>query len=187
VRRARGRLLTAYVALLRGINVGGKNPIPMADLREMLTALGLHDARTLLQSGNAVFRSAASAAELETALAARTRAAFGCDVDYFVRSATEWSATIAANPFPDEAQRDPARTVAVLLAGVPAASQVDQLRAWIPGPERIEARERVLYAYYPNGQGTSKLTNVVIERKLALRGTARNWNTMLKIAALLAG
>jgi len=156
----------------------------MAELREMFGAHGLRDARTLLQSGNAVFRSAAPAAELERALAARTQATFGCEVDYFVRSAAEWSAALAANPFPLEAERDPARTVAVLLAGTPSATKVEALRAWIPGPERIEARGAVLYAYYPNGQGTSKLTNAVIERKLGTRGTARNWNTMRKLAEL---
>jgi uncharacterized protein (DUF1697 family) len=174
-----------HIALLRAINVGGRNLVAMADLKEMLGALGFAGATSLLQSGNLVFRSERkTGALLERVLEAETQKRLGVSVDYVVRTAGEWAAVVGQNPFPDEAKRDPARLVVVFLKTEPAAESVKELEAAIKGPEVVRLQGKHLYAVYPLGQGTSKLTNTLIEKKLGARGTARNWNTVLKLAAM---
>ena len=172
--------------MFRAVNVGGRI-VRMADLKEVLLELGFAEPQTLLQSGNAVFglgaaRStlAALEARIEHALLAKTR----IQSDTFVRTAAEWDAAIAANPF-DEARSDPAHMVLTTLRDAPASAAVKALQAAVKGPERLAAHERSLYVVYPDGMGTSKLTNAVIERALGTRGTARNWNTVLKLQALV--
>jgi len=178
--------MTAYAAFLRAINVGGRNLVPMAELRAALEGLCCTDVRTLLQSGNAVFRTGArSAASLERVLQAAVHERCGVDADCFCRDAAAWDALIAANPFRAEAKRDPARLALLLLDRPPAPRQVQALRAAIVGRERIEASGRELYAVYPDGMGKSRLTLPLIEKSLGTRGTARNWNTVLKVAELL--
>jgi uncharacterized protein (DUF1697 family) len=167
--------MTTYIALLRGVNVGGNTMISMADLRERAARLGLQEPRTLLQSGNLVFRSGKSPAQLEKLLEKEL------GVAVFVRTAAEWKAVVAANPFPDEAKSDPGRLVVLCLKD---ARDAADLAPAIAGPEVARGKGRAIYLYYPDGQGRSKLTNAVIERKLGTSGTARNWNTTLKLAAL---
>jgi uncharacterized protein (DUF1697 family) len=165
------------IALLRGINVGGNKMMAMSDIRERAERLGLRDARTLLQSGNLVFRSNKSPAQLETMLEKELEG-----VGVFVRTAEEWAAIVAANPFPNEAKNDPGRLIVMALKKPANASALV-----MPAREVARGSGRELYISYPDGQGTSKLTNAVIEKKLGTRGTARNWNTVMKIASLLAG
>lgn len=174
-----------YVALFRGINVGGKNAIAMADLRALCDDLGLADARTLLQSGNLVVRTGVARSRLGWLLEAETEKRFGVAVAVVVRSADEWRALIDANPFPDEAARDPAHLVVMCCKSVPDARALDALEAAIQGRERVRAVGADVYVTYPDGIGDSRLTNAVIERHLATSGTARNWNTVTKLARLL--
>jgi uncharacterized protein (DUF1697 family) len=177
--------VTTCVALLRAVNVGGRKPIAMAELRELAAGLGLRDARTLLQSGNLVFGAGRrGTGPLEGLLERELAARLGLASDVFVRTAGEWHALVAANPFPAEAARDPARLVVVVLREPPAANAVAALRAAIVGRERVEVRGREAHVVYPDGQGRSKLTLPLIEKHLRSRGTARNWNTVLKLAAL---
>jgi uncharacterized protein (DUF1697 family) len=174
------------VALIRGINVGGHKMVAMADLCELVTKLGFADARSLLQSGNLVFRSdAKSSLQLEQRLEAEAAKRLGLEADFFVRNAKEWDAVIAENPFPGEARRDPARLVVMFLKDAPGAQDVRALQAAITGPETLRARGRHLYVVYPNGMGTSRLTSNLIEKRLGTRGTCRNWNTVLKLGALV--
>ncbi len=176
--------LTTCIALLRAVNVGGRKMI-MAELRDWMAELGFQDIRTLLQSGNLVFRTEAAAhAALEGKLEAESEKRFGFAADFIVRTAKEWDAVIAANPFPEAAASDPARLVVMSLKSKPAAGALEALRAAIVGRELVSLDGRELYAVYPDGQGESKLVISVIERKLGVRGTARNWNTTLKLAAL---
>jgi uncharacterized protein (DUF1697 family) len=177
--------MSMYVALLRGINVGGHNRVAMSDLRELLGALGFAGAKSLLQSGNLVFQSEGrTGAELERLLEVETASRLVVTADYLVRTADEWQAVVAGNPFPEEAKRDPGHLVVVFLKTAPQAEDVQALQAAIEGPESVRAEGRHLYVAYPAGIGRSKLTNTLIERKLSVRGTARNWNTVLKLAAL---
>jgi len=173
------------IALLRAVNVGGRS-VAMAELRTMLAALGCGNPRTLLQSGNAVFtlKARSSQTAFEATLEAQAQLRFGMPVAFMLRSATEWDAIIAGNPFPEAAQRDPAHLVLMALKGEPAAAAVKALRDAYDGPETIHVAGRNAYLVYPEGIGRSKLTNALIERKLGVAGTARNWNTVLKLAAL---
>lgn len=174
-----------YVALLRAINVGGKNAIAMADLRAMCDELGLDDARTLLQSGNLVFRTNVARSHLARTLEAETEKRFGIPVAYVVRTASEWHALIDANPFPDAAAHDPAHLVVMCCKTVPGARALATLDAAIVGREVVRAVGADVYVKYPDGIGNSRLTNASIERCLATSGTARNWNTVLKLERLL--
>jgi uncharacterized protein (DUF1697 family) len=178
--------LTTHIALLRGVNVGGKKAVPMAALRALAAEIGLGDPLTLLQSGNLVFKADAAPAELEARLQAETHRRLGLDIDFMVRTVAEWDAILAVNPYPEAAERDPSHLLVMALKGAPDAAAVEALGAAIPGRERLAAHRRELYIVYPDGIGASKLTGALIERRLGLRGTARNWNTALKLAALAA-
>jgi uncharacterized protein (DUF1697 family) len=178
--------LTHHVALLRGVNVGGHGKAPMADLRAMLADLGFEDPRSLLQSGNLVFRSRPTGVALEALLEREIKARIGLTTDILVRTAAEWAEVVAANPYAEMAKEDPGHLLVMALKAKPGATELKDLRAWIPGHESIEAVGHELYIAYRDGVGTSKLTGAVIERRLKTRGTARNWNTVTKLAALLA-
>ena len=174
-----------YVALLRGINVGGHKPVSMTELRGLLGQLGFADARSVLQSGNLVFRAGARAsAQLERLLEAEARDHLGLETEFFVRTAEEWDAVVAGNLFPEAAERDPSHLLVFFLRQAPASRDLDALREAIKGREVVRAGDRQLYAVYPDGIGRSRLTNDLIERKLGTRCTARNWNTVLKLWAL---
>jgi uncharacterized protein (DUF1697 family) len=156
----------------------------MTDLRNLLAQLGFDDVKSLLQSGNVVFGSRArTGAELERFLEAEALKRFAIEIDFFVRAPEEWKSIIRQNPFRKEAELDPGRLVVMLLKSPPQAADVAALQAEISGPEIVQAKGRQLYAFYPNGQGRSRLTNAMIERKLG-RCTGRNWNTVLKLALL---
>jgi uncharacterized protein (DUF1697 family) len=103
-----------------------------------------------------------------------------------LRSASEWEAIIANNPFAEAAGRDPAHLVLMALKDEPNVAAIKALRDGYKGPETIHVAGRDAYLIYPEGIGRSKLTNALIERKLGVAGTARNWNTVLKLAALVA-
>jgi uncharacterized protein (DUF1697 family) len=177
-----------YVALLRGINVGGNAILPMAEVRAFFEGMGVGEVKTLLQSGNVVFSGkVADGAALEKKLEAAAKKKFGREIGFFVRDAAERKGIVAGNPFADEAKRDPGRLVVMCLKAAPKKGALAALKAAIVGRETFRAGEGCLYIYYPDGQGTSKFTNALIERKLGTNGTARNWNTVLKIAAMLEG
>jgi uncharacterized protein (DUF1697 family) len=175
--------MNAYIALLRGINVGGNKLVAMADLRALVARLGFADVRTLLQSGNLVFRGdRRSPAQLERVLEAETARRLGLEAAWFVRTADEWHAVVARNPFRAEAARDPARLAVLVLKDPPAARAVATLRAAITGRETVRAARRHLYVVYPDGMGRSRLTHALIEKLLGTRATGRNWNTVRKLA-----
>jgi uncharacterized protein (DUF1697 family) len=178
------------VALLRAVNLGPHGKIAMTDLRALMTDLDLRDGKTLLQSGNMVFRGGARTdAALERELEAETKKRFGLETDFFVRSAAEWSAIVDANPFPAEARKDPSHLVVIFLKKPIQPAAVAALQAAISGREvaRCEGKDvREVYLYYPDGIGRSKVTATLIEKKLGTSGTGRNWNTVLKLQAALA-
>lgn len=175
------------IALLRAVNVGGRAMVAMADLRAMLVDLGFAGARTLLQSGNLVFRSTAGGAKLEALLQAELAKRFGLRTDVFVRTAAEWTEIVAANPFPEAAERDPGHLLVMPCKEAPSAAAVRALQASIAGSERVRAVGKQAYLVYPDGIGRSKLTMAKVERGLGTHGTGRNWNTVLKLGALTKG
>jgi uncharacterized protein (DUF1697 family) len=177
--------MSTCIALLRAVNLGAHNAVAMADLRELLAGLGLLEPKTLLQSGNAVFRSGRqSPAPLERLLETEAARRLGVSTTFFVRTAAEWRALVAANPFPDEAERDPGHLLLYCFKTAPAPAAVAALQASIAGREVVRAVGRQAYVVYPDGVGRSRLSITVIEKKLGSSGTGRNWNTVLKLAAL---
>ena len=127
-------IASVHITLLRAVNLAGLNMIAMADLRDLIGRLGYRDATTLLQSGNVVFQSdARTASELEPPLQRAASARFGFDIEFFIRSAAEWKAVVAANPFKKEAKTDPGRLVVHFLKDVPEEADVEALRKAIKG------------------------------------------------------
>lgn len=176
------------VALLKGINVGGNNLVPMAKLRGLFEDLGFRNVKTLLQSGNVVFDESGHASQdAERLLSIETEKLFGFKIEYFVRSASEWEQMVASNPFVDEAKDDPGHLIAMLAKGQVSAEGQSKVRAMHKGPELLHFAGEHIYISYPDGVGTSKLTGAVLERNLGVVCTGRNWNTVLKLHALLKG
>lgn len=167
--------------------MGGNRPVPMADLRAWLVKLKFGHPRTLLQSGNAVIGSPKlEGAELEKFLETEAKRSLGLETDFNVRSRREWDDILAKNPFPKEAQADPSHLLIVAMKAAPTAAAAKALRAAIPGREQAKVLGREAFIYFPDGIGTSRLTGAIIGRALGIPGTARNWNTAVKLAALAA-
>jgi uncharacterized protein (DUF1697 family) len=179
--------MTRVIALLRAVNVGGTGKVAMPELCKLLTGLRFTGVKSLLQSGNVVFGCAEPAgAALEAKLEAAVAKKLGVQTAFFVRTAGEWDAIVAHNPYPDAARDDPSHLVVMCFKSALAAKDVAALQAAITGRETVKANGKQAYFTYPDGIGTSKLTNAIIERKLGQAGTARNWNTVLKLAAAAA-
>lgn len=177
--------MTTYIALLRGINVGGHRRVAMSDLRELLTKLGFVEARSLLQSGNLVFRSdPRTSATLERLLEAESKKRLRLQTDYFVRTAAEWNRIVAGNPFREAAKRDPAQLLVLFAKHAPNATNLKAVQTAITGPEVMRAVGKHIYVTYPAGIGRSRLTGALLEKKLATRLTGRNWSTVVKLGEL---
>lgn len=177
--------MMTHVALLRAVNVGGRNKVAMSDLRRLFAELGFAGAHTLLQSGNVIFDGGArGSAALERLLEARTAKDLGVRADYLVRTVAEIEEIVARNPFRREARSDPGHLLVMFFKEPPGREAVKALAAAIRGPEVVRVHGRQAYVTYPAGVGRSKLTLALIESKLRTRGTGRNWNTVLKLLAL---
>jgi uncharacterized protein (DUF1697 family) len=175
-----------YVALLRGVNVGGHRKVPMANLRTFAAELGLDRPATLLQSGNLVFGTRRrSTGEIEQWLEREAEKRLGLRTDFLVRSAQEWEAVVDANPFTTAARRDPSHLVVMFLKGAFARQAIEGIRAANPGPEIIHPEKRELYISFPQGMGTSKLPALMTKARLGTTATGRNWNTVVKLLAAL--
>ncbi|HSL69150.1 MAG TPA: DUF1697 domain-containing protein [Longimicrobiales bacterium] len=175
-----------HIGLLRAVNLAGINKVGMADLRELLSGLGFQNVRTLLQSGNVVFENnGGSSAQVEAQLEKAIARTLGVSTTVFIRSAAEWQSIIANNPFVREARDDPGHLLVMCLKREPDDAQATALKKAIVGREVAQVKGRQAYIVYPDGIGRSKLTNAIIEKALGTRGTARNWNTVLKLSALV--
>jgi uncharacterized protein (DUF1697 family) len=180
--------VTDYIALLRAVNVGGRNRLSMSDLKEVFAELGLDHVNSLLQTGNVAFRGRSQPRrDLESTLGSAVESRLGVKVDVLVRADSEWSRAIAKNPFPSDARNDPARVVLMVLRDAPSAAARSALDRAVRGREVARVLGDHAYIVYPDGIGRSRFTPALIERTLGTRGTARNWNTVLKIGELLAG
>jgi uncharacterized protein (DUF1697 family) len=156
----------------------------MSDLRALLTKLGFVNAQTILQSGNLTFQSdLRTSDELERFLEQEARKRLKLEADFIVRTAGEWKKIIDANPFQREAQRDPGHLLLMCFKSAVDPKSVESLQSAIIGSERISAKGREAYVVYPDGVGRSRFTHSLIEKKLGVRGTGRNWNTVLKLGA----
>jgi uncharacterized protein (DUF1697 family) len=184
--------MPAFVAMLRGVNVGGRAKVPMADLRELLTGLGYRRVRTYLQSGNVVLDHRGTGAAVASGVAAAVADRFGLDVPVVVRSAGDLARVVGANPYPAEGldpDEEPNRFHVTFLAGDPDPAAVDALVAKTDpyAPDTLRVVGPDVFLHVPGGYGESKLTNSLIERTLGVRATTRNWRTVTTLAAMAAG
>jgi uncharacterized protein (DUF1697 family) len=169
--------MTVHVAMLRGINLGPKRRVAMADLRTLLTDAGYGDVRTYVQSGNVVLTSSAKAAAVQRELRTIISARFGFDVPVIVRSAAQLAAVVKADPLGDVAE-DPKRYQVSFLDAEPAPEAIARLRARAVGDERVVAERREIYAWHPAGIARSKLWSALAGTDLGVTATARNWTTV---------
>lgn len=165
--------MTNYVALLRAVNLFGR-PLLMADLKRIAEEVGFGSPRTFIASGNLLFASNKGEREIKSALEAAVERHMGKPIGAMIRTATEMAAAANANPFADQPGN---RVVAIFLDNAPAKDALDGARN--VADERIALGKREIYVHYPSGQGPSKL---VIPA--ATKGTARNMNTVAKLAEL---
>jgi uncharacterized protein (DUF1697 family) len=168
--------MTVYVALLRAVNVGGTGKLPMSDLKSMCSDLGFACVETYIASGNVVFASKASAARVKASLEARLLDYAGKRVGVVVRNAAEMQRVLEANPFP---QSPPNFTYAIFLDAPPPRDAIERATGVKDEEMRLGARE--IYVYYASGMGRSKL-----RIPAAKSGTARNMNTVAKLAEMAA-
>jgi uncharacterized protein (DUF1697 family) len=178
--------VTARVALLRGVNVGGKNRLSMQELRAALAAAGFGHVSTVLQSGNVVFDHAGSEDDAVEIVRTTIADAFALDVGVVVRSGAELAAVVAASPFlVGTERRDPTTLHVAFLASAPAGAAVAALDPDRSPPDAFAVRGRDVYLSYPGGSGRSSLTLDYLERTLGVHGTARNWHTVQRLAEIL--
>lgn len=174
-----------HVALLRGINVGKAKRVSMADLRDLCAALGYHDVKTLLNSGNVVFAvprpDAKAAAKIEKAIEAR----HGITSRVIVLTASDLDTIIAENPF-REAEVNPSRFLVTVLGNAVDRTKVAALAKQEWGAERFALGTRASYAWCPNGSLESK-SLAALGKVVGERCTSRNWATMLKLQAMMRG
>jgi uncharacterized protein (DUF1697 family) len=169
--------MQAYIALLRAVNVGGTGKLPMTELKAMCEAAGFKSVRTYIASGNVVFQSAKTEPQVKAALETALAGYAGKAVGVMVRSAAEMTGVLAGNPFP---QMPGNRTAAFFLDKPPAADSVSAVT--YQTNEQIGLGVREIYVYYPDGMGQSKLKIPAVKN-----GTARNMNTVAKLAEMAAG
>lgn len=168
--------MTAYVALLRAVNVGGTGKLPMSDLETICEVAGYTNVETYIASGNVVFTSKDAAKKVQARLETDLQAYAGKPVGVLLRTAAEMAAVLAANPFP---KASPTFTVAIFLDAAPPADTLKGVTG--QADEEIRLGKRELYVHYPSGQGRSKL-----KIPAAAAGTARNINTVAKLAEMAA-
>ena len=171
------------ICLLRGVNVGGVK-VPMAELKVIAIEAGFANPRTLLASGNLVVETDADPADVEARLERGIAAHFGRPIEVIVRTPSQWSALMTANPFADEAGIDGSKLlVMVMKAGIKDGA-VAALRGFAAGDERVEPAGGELFFWHPDGLGRSKMAEKAQPRLIGV-GTGRNWNTVQKLAAMV--
>jgi uncharacterized protein (DUF1697 family) len=175
---------TSCVALLRGINVGGKNKLPMADLRALFGTLGHEDVATYIQSGNVVFTSSAKPARVASDIADGIVKEFGLQVPVIVRTRTELAKVAKSNPYL-AAGADVAKLHVTFLADRPTAASIATLDPDRCPPDEFIVTGKEIFMHLPNGMGRTKLTIDYFEKRLGTHGTARNWNTVNKLLDLM--
>ena len=178
--------MSMQVAMLRADRTGNINQEAMCTLCRVLADLGFTEIRSLLQSGNLVFRGEGPSGQaLEQLLESGIRDRLGARVTLFSRTAEEWRAVVAQNPFREEVVQEPGHVMMMFLKQAPAESRLEALRLASIGPERCAADGRQLYVLHPNGVAGSHLTRTLIEHQLGTPVTSRSWHTILQVRRLM--
>ncbi len=175
-----------YLALLRGINVGGRNLLPMKALAELFEEAACADVSTYTQSGNVLFTSRQAEAPLAGELSLRIEARFGYRIPVVLRTPAELSLAVLRNPYLTPAADEKLLNV-YFLKDLPAKDLVATLDPGRSLPDTFTVLGREIYLHLPNGMARSKLTNAYFDAKLQTVSTARNWNTVQKLLALVKG
>ena len=175
-------VMTRLVALFRGINVGGNNRIPMAELRTTFESLGHDNVTSIIQSGNVCFDSSDEPAATAEAIRAAVAGRFEVDVPVLLRSAADIAEVLAAHPFP-VGEIEPKLHHVMFLADRAPSDAADRIGDHFPDEFVVVGRE--VHVRYPRGSARSKLTNDLVDRRLGTIATARNLPTCQKIAAEL--
>jgi uncharacterized protein (DUF1697 family) len=177
----------SYVALLRGVNVGGRGKVGMQDLRALFASAGLTDVATYVQSGNVVFTSSKTdAAKLARTIGQKISSELGIEVTVLIRSAAELRQIQQRNPLIARSD-DPTRLHVTFLATEPDPELVAKLSHGAEdedGADELRVVGREVYLFCPGGYGNSKLNNTFIEKRLATRATTRNWRTVVKLVEM---
>ena len=178
--------MTTFVALLRAVNVGGNNKVPMPALRTLFESSGYTDVTTYIQSGNVVFDSASTKRPaLVGQIEAAIKREFGLRIDVVIRSARELAAAIDANPYGDRV-RDHKTLHVAFLNDPPDRARLATIDAARFAPDEFAIGRREVYVHCPNGVGGSKLPTALAARLAPSPATMRNWNTVTKLAELAA-
>jgi uncharacterized protein (DUF1697 family) len=176
-----------YVALLRGINVGGKNKLPMQDLVEMFVEAGCDNVRSFIQSGNVIFSAAPGAPErLPSLISTRISKRFGYKIPLILRTAEQMGNVISNNPFLKAGAAEKELYV-LFLADFRASRSVRDLDPDRSPPDAFKVRGQEIYLRLPNGGARTKLTNQYFDSKLRTTSTSRNWRTVTKLFELMEG
>jgi uncharacterized protein (DUF1697 family) len=178
--------VTTYLALLRGVNVGGRGSVRMADLRRLFVALGHADVQSYLQSGNLVFRSPLEALRLGGEIERCITQELGLKVTVLLRTADDLARIVADNPLLDRTA-DPTRLHLTFLAAAPEPARVARLEKPGDDPDEFALAGRELYLYCPNGYGRTRLNNAYFERRLGVPATTRSWKTVVALRDLSSG
>jgi uncharacterized protein (DUF1697 family) len=174
------------VALLRGINVGGKNKLPMKDLVAMFVEAGCDDVRNFIQSGNIIFRAAPRlSAKLPGLIATEIATRFGYRTPVLLRTLEQLENVIANNPFVEAAGADEKALYVMFLADLPSQASVANLDADRSPPDLYMVLGQEIYLNLVNGAANTKLTNAYFDKQLATTSTARNWRTVNKLLELM--
>jgi uncharacterized protein (DUF1697 family) len=177
--------MTRWIALLRGINVGGHNKIPMAELRALCGDIGWRDVATYIQSGNIVFGAEGKLPVLEKQLSSAIAGHFGHRIPVIVRPADAWPLYLRLNPFPEPSLSDPNWVVLALARDALSPDAVEQLKKYATSGESVAQRHDSLWVHYASGMARSKITPALLDRLAGSPVTTRNWRTVLKINDML--
>ena len=179
---------TTYIALLRGINVGGKRKLPMVDLKKMFVDQGFENVMTYIQSGNVIFQAKnQNTVKLATQLEAEFLKLFALEVPVIIRTASEWQQLIDAQPYQNSTQvtfNNPEKWHVTLLGATPEQQAVEKMNGFSASPDDFRLILNSIYLYCQNGYGNTKLTNTFFESKLKVKATTRNWKTIIHLSTL---
>ena len=174
--------METYISILRGINVLGHNIIKMDALRAMYFKMGFRDAHTYIQSGNVIFRAQETdTVELATKIAGQVKIEFGNEVPVIVMTQETLRQIISGNPFAKDTGKEPNFLHVTFLAVRPTNPDHGSIEERRQGREEVAFSDHAVYLYCPNGYGSTKLSNSLIEAKMKVGATTRNWKTTLKL------
>lgn len=177
--------MNTQVALLRGINLGPRHKVPMSELKGLAESLRLHNPTTYIQSGNLIFEVDNGDTDFAERLEAALASQFGFEVPVVARSATELVRIARSHPFASLGLEQRFLMVA-FLGQAPDVDIHGAIDVADFEPDRYELQGRELYLAYPNGLGRSRLTHDLLQRRLEVRATIRNWRTVLRLAELVS-